>query len=614
MVTSITTIRSFCKNPHNRLLCLIVLAGGIVRFWGIGWGLPYRIGGDPGEFVEAALRLIANPASYLDCIVGSRIYPPMYHYFLTPFFAAFLGLVFLKQLFITLSFGESASFMPLFVYNNLWVFTLIARIVTALLGTSTIVLVYTLAGKICSNKKAALAAAAIYSFLFGDVFFAHINVSHAFLTFLVVAAFIYFMKLTKCSSYKNYVFCALLCSMVVSTKFTYWPIFAVFLVTHYFYVSEQSYKNKFINGKLFLFGIVVVMTLIALIPPIFHSPLSFLKQMTQYSTLFRKGQIGLNNFFGAYIFDNRPKFNCRMLTNSFWGGMGILPFVLSIFGFFYSFIRRDKSLLLTIFVVMMYLYMESYPLKGIKYLVPIFPLLTILGAKFLVEMTDKSRLSNLSLLTLVGLILLFPILKVVRYNRMISGTHTWIAARSWIERNILENTTILGTPYSPPLELSRHDLNWLRKRIPATINTDIFRESFKQKKSPEYNYTQINPSDIGTCVTIEEDRIAFNSPLGGERIEPAFLILDSYTTRKVQHKDVSKWDPEICAKWDQFLAYINSHFKLVKSFLYSHDGLFGPDIHIYQIPKDCFLSSRTSQNSPFFKRVPEKNAYWIFTL
>lgn len=589
MRATVKLVRSLWTCPHNRALCLIVLAGAIVRLWGIGWGLPYRIDGDPGEFVEASFRLIVDPSSYLDCIVGSRIYPPLYHYFLTPFFAAFLALIFARQFFVTLSFSKSLSFMPLFVYTNRWVFTLIARIVTALLGTATIVLVYILARKICKDKKAGLVAAALYCFLFGDVYFAHFNLTHIPLTFLLVAACISFMKLTELPSYRNYVLSALLCTFVMATKFTYWPVFIIFLLTHYFYVPRKVGERKLINGKLILFMGVVVITLMVLVPPIWHCPKHFFKQIIEYSALFRKGQLGLTNFFGAYIFDNRPKFNGIMLTNSFWGGMGVLPFVVSTCGFFYSFVKRGKVLILTLLVLIIYIYMESYPLKGIKYLVPIFPVLTILGAIFLVEVTEKMQLGKTAFFTIVGLVLLLPVLKVIRYDHTISGTHTWVNARHWIENNIATNTSILGTPYAPPLELNRHDLNWLRNRIPQIV--DIFREYFEQNQTPRYDYTRIEPSDIGQCVAIQGDRIAFKLAPGEGKIEPTFLILDSYTTRKVQHKDVRKWDSEICAKWDQFLAYVDLHFELVKSFLHGQDDLFGPDIRIYRIPKDCLLAS-----------------------
>ena len=592
MKSPINRIKSIWSDPYLRLLSLIVFCGAVVRLWGIGWGLPYRIGGDPGEFVAASLRLIANPSSYLESIVGGRIYPPVYHYFLTPFFVAFLVLIFAKHFFVTLSFGKTISFLPVLVYKDLWVFTLIARIVTALLGTATIFLVYILACKVSKNKKVGLVTAAIYCFLFGDVYFAHFNVTHIPLTFLVVAACITFIKLTEYPAYKNYVFSALLCTMVIATKFTYWPIFIIFLIVHYFYTPGQ---RKLVNGKLFLFMGACTVTMMVLVPPVWYSPKHFLNQIVEYSVLFKEGQVGPTNFFGAYIFDNRPKFNGLMLTNSFWGGMGILPFSLSICGLFYSFIKRDKATLLAIFALIMYLYMESYPLKGIKYLVPIFPLLTILGAKFLVEITDKIKINNRIFLAILGFILLLPALKVMQFDDMISGTHTWVAAKPWIENNIAEDTSVFATTFAPPLELNRHSFNWLSANMPSHV--DVFKEHFEQSKVPQYDYTQIDPKHIEQCLMIEQNQIGFISPWTGEKIYPSVFILDGYTKRKVQYEDVREWNPQICDKWDEFIAYVNSNFELIKSFQNGQDDLFGPDVFIYKIPRDLLLIKATEANS-----------------
>ena len=579
---------SFKSDKYLAALAIIISIGAIVRLWGIEWGLPYRIGGDPGEFVRASLDLIARPSTYLNSIVGSRIYPPLYHYILTPFFASFLAVIFIKQLAITLSLHQSVAYMNIFVYENLWIFTLIARIVTALIGTSIIPVVYILANKIYNNKRIALISALIYTFLFGDVYFAHVNVSHILTVLLVAITFIFIYYLIDNPSIKTYVLIGMLCSFVISAKFLYWPIYIIFIIAHIFFVPGQRNIRRVFNKKLAVFIGVTALILIILIPPLVLSPKEVIMQALDYSRLFRSSQIGLTNFFGAYILDNRPKFNGVMLTNSFWGGMGVVPFILSALGVFYGFFTRKRGFLLSIFCLSMYLYIESYSLKGIKYLLPIFPLLTILGAKFLHDITRRLNLNNGITCLLVGAVIIFPAVKVIKYDKLISGRHTWVAARPWIEDHISPGRNIALSPYSPRLESYHHDLGYLKRNLPDRV--DQFRRYFKAKGATGYNCFYLQTEEIDRVMRLQGDQILFKSE-NSETFVADYLILDSYTIDLVTYQDVVEDYPEKCQRWAEFLGYVNKHFNLVKSFVSGEGGFFGPSIYIYEIPKELILIS-----------------------
>ena len=139
---------------HAPALALLLLACLLLRLWGVGQGLPYSYNIDEAtHFVPRAIAFFShdlNPHYFLN--------PPAYSYLL--------------HLVFELWFGNADAVMRAYANDPTSVFVL-ARVVAAVLGTVAVWLTY-LAGARLLNRHVGLLAAAILGLAFLPVFYSHL--------------------------------------------------------------------------------------------------------------------------------------------------------------------------------------------------------------------------------------------------------------------------------------------------------------------------------------------------------------------------------------------------------------------------------------------------------
>ena len=122
---------SHCQH-ERRVLLLIVLAGFVLRVWGIGFGLPYDYHPDEHQYVSEAIHFLAqgdlNPHKFNN--------PTLYKYVL---FMEYAASCILGRLIGAL---QSCSELEALWANDPTWFFLSGRLTTVGLGTVTIVVVY----------------------------------------------------------------------------------------------------------------------------------------------------------------------------------------------------------------------------------------------------------------------------------------------------------------------------------------------------------------------------------------------------------------------------------------------------------------------------------------
>ncbi len=139
---------------HRAALALLLHATLLLRLWGIKQGLPYSYNSDEAtHFVPRAIGFFShdlNPQYFLN--------PPAYSYLL--------------QVVFELWFGSADAVTRAYTTNPTEVFV-IARVVAALLGTTAVWLTY-LAGARLFDRTIALLGAAIFGLAFLPIFYSHL--------------------------------------------------------------------------------------------------------------------------------------------------------------------------------------------------------------------------------------------------------------------------------------------------------------------------------------------------------------------------------------------------------------------------------------------------------
>ncbi len=203
------------RQPQNLALLTVVLLAGAIAIPGIQWGLPDRLGWAADELVpEKVLEAIdlgfANGWHYK--------YPPFQYYLLSIFYMPLLALA--KLGFIDRN--SDSTYTLLF---------LLGRFLSVLMGMGTIVLIYQL-GKEIFNIKTGIFAALIFTLTPVYVYYAKITNLDIPMLFWLVGFLIFYGRILRHQNLSDYRLCAVLGIVAICTKdpaygFVSLPIFPV---------------------------------------------------------------------------------------------------------------------------------------------------------------------------------------------------------------------------------------------------------------------------------------------------------------------------------------------------------------------------------------------------
>lgn len=187
------------KYYHCVALVLIVVAAALLRLWGIRWGLPNELHDysyHPDEFLTVGS---AFGAIYLQRSLNPRFYnyPSLY--------------IYLSALAIAVALGWGLEPKLSGIYLS-------ARIVTALIGTAAVLVIWWACGKLCGNTVGLLAALVMCV--------APIHVQHSHFatvdvpsTLFVAASLGYAGLVLRRGSWRDYVLAGAMCGLAAGTKY-----------------------------------------------------------------------------------------------------------------------------------------------------------------------------------------------------------------------------------------------------------------------------------------------------------------------------------------------------------------------------------------------------------
>lgn len=234
------------------LLSLIVLLGLGLRMWGLGWSLPnaqhplatYH----PDERVNLGATLNVDiPHGQLD----TKFYSYGTFYFYLASFAQTFGRGYglipstpLMPADATLSRTEQMTRMA----PELAGLFLAGRVVTMLLGTATIALLFAL-GRRLYGQAVGLLAALLYAVAPLAVVHAHFLTVDVPATFFVTLALLCASRLLTLSTRRDYVFAGIACGLCAATKYNTVLVLAAPIVAHFLSGRTRAEEEKRLRGE-----------------------------------------------------------------------------------------------------------------------------------------------------------------------------------------------------------------------------------------------------------------------------------------------------------------------------------------------------------------------------
>jgi len=480
---------------NNYLLLIIILLGACLRFYGLKWGLPYTFHPDEHLFViRQALRLEYN------IFCNHSLNPEFSSYGTLPLYI----FLFVKWLYFKISYlfhentgqikaflhGDFADYLKTFYSyeksaGKIYMPTLflIGRTISAFFGSISIYLIFSLAKRLF-NSSVGILSALFFALTVGLIQSSHFFTVDTMLIFFMLLTLIWGADIFKKGDFKYYIFAGLFLGLALSVKLTSLILFLPILVAHLLknetLISQQDTKDngenspkspfnkdtiplsppltkgdlggllKNIFSKKFMAFTMIAITIYIILNPYcvldFKNYWGLTNSITAFGNLFsfyQKGAFDWNDWRFSYNGTIPYWYDIR---NLLFFGMGLALELISGIGVFYSLKKRGKNdKFLLAFIIPFFLIVGSWKVKTIRYILPIIPVLLILGARLLIDIhsvVGNKIIKYFSKLIII-LVTLSAFFYSLAYANIYSVPDTRIQASDWIYENVKPNSVIL---------------------------------------------------------------------------------------------------------------------------------------------------------------------------
>jgi hypothetical protein len=393
-------------------LGLIVLLALSLRVWGITFGLPGIDHGDEAEVVNHAVRFgigDLNPHRF--------VYGSLFQYILFFFYGMYFVFGYLTNTF------SSVHEFALYFAQDPAIFHLIARSLSAILGTATVILAYR-AGKHINDHTTGLLSALFLAVAYEHVVHSHYGTVDIALSFFFALAVYRCLLLYEHGRWQDYIWAGVCVGLAFGVKFN--GIFAVIpLVLAHLFRNHAGIHQRIFSPRLAgAAGCIFLGHIMAC--PFFYVEIPLvLREVTQ-----------MRDLHGASTFTLIPYL--QGLSSGFWG----IPLGgLCLLGLLEGVVKNKKKLLIVITIIAILFFASLHRYVEAKYILHVFPLLAVCAATLLVRLLKKK---NTFIVYLVACIVsMHSLYHVCCWDYEHTRTSINLMAKQWIEQNLPVNAKIL---------------------------------------------------------------------------------------------------------------------------------------------------------------------------
>ena len=429
----------------NWAFAVILVVAFVLRFWGIGYGLPYTYGPDEPTYVSIALRMLQTG----DLNPHWWYYPSLMHYLN----AFVLSLLFgAGQLF---GYWQSVTDLPypqivtmgvgiLDVPAEFW----LTRGAVALFSTVATGLIYLIARRLHPNKWVGILAALVYAVSPTIVEHSHRVGPDIFAMFFMVWSFLFSIMIVDQPKTRYYLGAGIATGLAIASKYNSGLIIVPLGLAHLFQFGIGGWRRK----ELWLGLLALVCAFFVATPFALFDFWGFWEgvrfQAFSYSTEGHAGQEG--NALAWYV-------------NYLWTIEGWTSLFGALAAVYYLFSRSKSKWMLVSFPIIYFALVSSLLVRNARTIMLMIPFLDILASMFVVDFIAKlpspTRFNWTRNLVGIGLALgmVIPLAQtVVAANERLMQTDSREVARNWLESNLPVGTRLAQESYTPYLDTRRY--------------------------------------------------------------------------------------------------------------------------------------------------------------
>lgn len=550
------------------LLVILGLALGL-RLMGIQFGKPFRYHPDEIKLVVQAGYLLQPGGRSVETLFMLGSYPPLYTYVLA-------GLYGVYGLFgLALRVFPTVEALKDYYYVDTFTFHVMGRLLTAILGTGTVLLVY-FVGLKGFNRRVGLLAA-----LFCAVVFLHVRNSHYLTvdvpaTFMATAAFLCAVAVSQRGAWPEVLCGGLLTGLAAATKYNAGMVAVPFLLAFFVRAVEQG-KNPlsvFRRPQLYAGLAAVAVGFVLGCPLVVLDPARFFRGLFAYGDLQSQGKVGVGGGFFAYFTARMSPGYGVFSHNSVPAAVGVLTTVLGSLGLIRMLLsRRGTSWLVVSFVLPYYAVIGAVSYKTIRQFLPLVPFFVLAAGVVLDEVVGMIRgrrwVGRLVLAAGVLGVVVPELYKDVRWVLAMRGPDPRTLAKAWIETHVSEGTVIATEKYGPPL-LDKDD-----QHASLRLRSGLYRRVYQVVDSQ----AQLSFGYRGEPDSLEPIQHYL------ARRQAEYFVSDSFTRGSFFMELSARKFPRLVAHRRAFYAWLDSEAQEVARFTpHTNWADLFPTIVVYRLP------------------------------
>ena len=428
----------------------LLAATFLLRVWGAKHGLPYAYNADENaHFVPKAIGLFGhgwNPHYFVN--------PPAYTYVLHVVFAAW--------------FGGRAGVSDVFARDPTEVF-LVARIVSAALGTLAVALLYAAGTRLFADRRAGFLAAGVLAVAFLPVFYSHLALNDVPTLAPICLALYGTARIVRDGRLRDYVVAGAGLGVACSFKYTGGVALLPLLgaAAGRFFLRSPGEKGAAVRGVI-VAGLCALAAFVATNPYVLLDNAAFMDGLHHQTSVADDalGKLGLTESNGIAYY----------LWTLTWG-LGWIPAIASALGV--VFVARDSRRIAAVLVpapVLFLLFMGTQERFFGRWLMPVFPMLCLLAAYAVVRIAvllGRRRAALMpTALALAALLLCGQgVIWSLHTGQVLSRADTRNMARAWLVAHVPPKTKVVVEPFVPdgwaqdighPSPLTRNGNRWVK--------------------------------------------------------------------------------------------------------------------------------------------------------
>ncbi|MFH1587663.1 MAG: glycosyltransferase [Candidatus Diapherotrites archaeon] len=428
------------KQSHIKILLLIILFALILRVVGLGWGLPHVFHPDESIIVRIA------------ALFGTGDFNP--HWFTYPSFQMYatfflFGIYYIAGVVLGLfSFPPTRALMEQIYFSDPTNFYLIARGLVAFYGVLTIPLIYKI-GKNIFNRRVGLIAALLLAITPLHVIHSHFAALDVAISFWILLSLYFALKIFDSDNLRWYLLSGIAAGLAFGTKYLASPVIlgliGVHLVKNYLKKKDVIDVGKSLVDKKLWIGIISVFVIfLAVNPFVVLSPGEFFSGVervfaTQYAKISPIGMDIGNSYF----------FYITYLLNY---ALGLPLLLITMTGFLYALYTRKKEVFALLFLLAGYfIFINTFDVHFMRYLLPMIPLLLVFAAALIVRMFEsglKDKRKRFVVILVISIVFFYTIAYSLAFVTVMIEKDVRTEANEWFEARVPEGVKV-GIVISP---------------------------------------------------------------------------------------------------------------------------------------------------------------------